>query len=100
MSCGVGHRCGLHLVWLWLAAVTLIRPLAWELPDGTGAALKKKKKKREKKKGNNFTHILCLFSQQLDGHLRPDVRPSRYCTWIWQTMEQVNLPFTELVLFE
>ena len=48
MSCGVGCRRGLdpELLWLWcrLAAVDLIRPLAWELPYAVGLALKKKKK--------------------------------------------------------
>ena len=50
MSCGVdcrvGFRCSLDpmLLWLWhrLAAAVLIRPLAWELPFATGAALKSK----------------------------------------------------------
>ena len=50
MSCGVGHRCGSdpELLWLWcrLAAVAPIQPLAWELPHGTGAALKKKNQMR------------------------------------------------------
>ena len=36
LSCGVGHRGSLDpmLLWLWcrLAATSLIRPLAWELP--------------------------------------------------------------------
>ena len=45
MSCGVGRRRGsdLALLWLWCgpAAVALIRPLVWELPYATGAALKK-----------------------------------------------------------
>ena len=45
MSCGVGHRHGsdLVLLWLWhrLAAVALIRPLAWELPCAVGTALKR-----------------------------------------------------------
>ena len=49
-SCGVDHRRGsdLALLWLWcrLAAVAPIRPVAWELPDATGAALKKAKKKK------------------------------------------------------
>ena len=49
MSCGVAHRRGsdLALLWLWrrLAAVALIRPLAWEPPYVVGAALKSKKKK-------------------------------------------------------
>ena len=36
----------LALLWLWcrLAAVAPIRPLAWELPSATNAALKRKKK--------------------------------------------------------
>ena len=46
MSCGVGCRCGsdLALLWLWLrlAAVALIGPLAWEPPYALGVALKKK----------------------------------------------------------
>ena len=56
MSCGVGHRRGsdLALLWLWhrLAAVALIRPLAWEPPYATGATLKKKKEKKEKTLGS------------------------------------------------
>ena len=48
MSCGVGHRHGsdLVLLWLWcrLAAVALIKPLAWEPIYAMGAALKKEKK--------------------------------------------------------
>ena len=48
MSCGIGRRHGsdLALLWLWHrpAATILIRPLAWELPCATGAALKKIKK--------------------------------------------------------
>ena len=43
----IGHRCGLDpvLLWLWrrAAAVTLIQPLAWELPYAAGVALKRKK---------------------------------------------------------
>ena len=50
MSCGVGRRHGLdpELLWLWLwpAAVALIRPLAWEPPYAADAALKSKKKKK------------------------------------------------------
>ena len=36
------------LLWLWrgLAAIALIRPLAWQIPYVTGVALKRKKKKR------------------------------------------------------
>ena len=47
MSCGVGRRCSSDpaLLWLWCrpAAITLIRPLAWELPYDAGVALKKNK---------------------------------------------------------
>ena len=56
MRCGVGRRHGLNLVLLWLwcrpAAAALIRPLAWEPPYASGAALKKQNKtnKQTKKK--------------------------------------------------
>ena len=47
-SCGVGHRHGLDLAFLWLwprpAAVALIQPLARKLPYAAGVALKKRKK--------------------------------------------------------
>ena len=50
MSCGVGHRCGLDLVLLWLwcrpAAAAPIGPLAWEPPYATGVALKTQKTKK------------------------------------------------------
>ena len=52
MSCGVGHRCGLDpmLLWLWhrLAATALIRPLAWEPPYAMSADPRKDKKKKKK----------------------------------------------------
>ena len=53
MSCGVGRRRGsdLVLMWMWPAAVDLIRPLAWELPYAAGAALKKQRKRAERKEG-------------------------------------------------
>ena len=51
MSCGVGRRRGSdpELLWLWcrLVATTRIRPLAWEPPYATGAALEKAKKKKK-----------------------------------------------------
>ena len=53
MSCGVGCRRGsdLVLLWLWhrLAAIAPIRPLAWEPPYASGAALKRTTKKKKKK---------------------------------------------------
>ena len=49
MSHGVGHRRSSDpaLLWLWCrpAAMAPIRPLAWEPPYATGAALKRPKKK-------------------------------------------------------
>ena len=60
MSCGVGHRCGLDLalLWLWsrLAATAPIRPLAWEPPYATGAALEKTGKKKR-----NYCFIYSMF---------------------------------------
>ena len=51
MSCGVGHGRGsdLALLWRWrrLAAVALIRPLAWEPLYAVDAVLKKTKKKKK-----------------------------------------------------
>ena len=53
MSCGVSHRRGLDpmLLWLWcsMAAVAMIRPLAWELPYASGVALKNKKQNKQTK---------------------------------------------------
>ena len=62
VSCGVGcrHSSDLALLWLWLAAATLIRPLAWVLPYVTGTALKSdppQKKKKRKKKENEKTYF-------------------------------------------
>ena len=52
MSCGVGHRHGPELLWLWcrLAAVRLIRLLAREHPDALDMALERPKKKRKKER--------------------------------------------------
>ena len=45
MSFGVGHRCSLDpvLLWLWRrpAATALIGPLAWDPPYAEGVALKR-----------------------------------------------------------
>ena len=74
MSCGGGHRHGsdLALLWLWcrLAAVALIRPLAWELPYAVGAALKKdREKEKKKKKSIFFLSLLKLRSVSLSAGL-------------------------------
>ena len=51
MSCGVGHRCGLDPVWLWLwwmpTAAAPSQSLAWELPHAWVQPLKAKKKKKK-----------------------------------------------------
>ena len=63
--------CGLNLalLWLWyrLAAVALIRPLAWEAPYTTRAALKSKKTKQKQK------HMLKLLRGH--SHLRFLIHP-------------------------
>ena len=62
MSYVVGHRCGwdLMLLWLWLAAIALIEPLAWESPYATGTTLKRQKTKKKKKKVLNVFILLPL----------------------------------------
>ena len=54
MSCGVGRRCGLDpvLLWLWHRPVTTapIGPLAWEPPYAAGVALEKATRQKDKKK--------------------------------------------------
>ena len=63
MSCGVGHRCGLDpvLLWLWYrpAATAPIGLLVWEPPYASGAALKRQKKKKKKKRQK--TNLLWEF---------------------------------------
>ena len=54
MSCGAGQRLSwdLAMLWLWCRpeAVALTRPLAWEPPYATGAALKRTKRPPPQKK--------------------------------------------------
>ena len=54
MSCGVGRRHGSNpaLLWLWRRPVATapIRPLAWEPPYASGAALEKAKRQKKKKR--------------------------------------------------
>ena len=87
MSRGVGCRCSWDLVLLWLgyklAAVVLIRPLAWDPPYATGVALKKTKRPKKKKfRDKEFcpschSAILCL--KALHGYkvaaAAPDITP-------------------------
>ena len=75
MSCGVDWRCssGPALLWLWHrpAATVLIRPLAWEPPYATGAALEKGKKKKKE----IIDEWQCCFGQSMNS------RVSKHC-WI------------------
>ena len=56
MSCGVGRGHSSDPMWLWRrpAATAPIRPLAWEAPHATGAALKGQKTKKKIKKNKSF----------------------------------------------
>ena len=67
MSCGIGCRCGLDLVLLWLwprpVAVAPSGTLAWELlcaTDGPYNAKKEKEKERKKKWGQEPKSRLLL----------------------------------------
>ena len=70
MSCGVGCRCVLDLMLLWLwcrpAAKAPIQSLAWELPYASGVDVKRKEKKKTNLYFNaNFKRnetIISLFS--------------------------------------
>ena len=66
MSCGIYHRCGSDLTFLWfwrrLAVTALIRPIVWEPPDAKGAALKDKKKEFKAKRLSINKDILLAFS--------------------------------------
>ena len=61
MSCGVGCSRGSDptLLWLWHrpAAISPIRPLAWESPYAAGGALEKKKSKRQNNNNNNNNFV-------------------------------------------
>ena len=92
MSCGVGcrHSLNLALLWLWhkLAAVALIRPLAWDPPWYCRCGPKKKKRKKEekrKKKAKLFLFFLTsLFKKILWPHSQHMEVPCAR-DWIWAT---------------
>ena len=69
VSCGVGlrHVSDPTLLWLWcrLAAVALIRPLAWEFPYATGSALKSKTKKTYKMEPNGYFYNRVVMKKKL-----------------------------------
>jgi len=64
VSCGVGRKRGLdpELLWLWcrLVATAPIRPLAWDPPYATGAALEKAKKDKNEKQKTPFPILLLV----------------------------------------
>ena len=61
VSYGVGRRWGLDpvLLWLWhrLVATALVRPLAWEAPYASGAALEEAKRTTTKNTTENHSSI-------------------------------------------
>ena len=69
MGCGTGckHSLDPTLLWLWcrLATAALIRPLAWEPPYATSAALKSKKQ-QQKTPSENYTYSVAALT--LSGH--------------------------------
>ena len=77
MSCGVGCRCGWApaLLWLWsrLAAVSLIRPLAWDPPYAMGTAQKGEKERRRRKKKRHIVWLGTLAVTQVH-YLRKELR--------------------------
>ena len=68
VSCTVSRLRGSDPVWLWLwlAVVAPIRPLAWEPPYAVGMTLKRqkdqKKRKKEKEKGGGGGVRGCFFT--------------------------------------
>ena len=82
MSYGIGHRRSSDpvLLWLWrrLAAVTPIRPLAWESPYAVGVALKSKKKEKERKVLYNPCNN--VFMQ----HLKFFIKSAKVCVYTYE----------------
>ena len=69
MNCGIGRRCSLDpvLLWLWhsLTATSPIRPLTWESPYAMGAALEKTKDENKQKKPNSISVRMQVQVQSL-----------------------------------
>ena len=85
MSCGVGRRCGLDpvLLWLWCrsAAVAPIRPLAWKLPYATRAALKSKKACHNEVSAPAVSWCWLAGALKWWGPWRPAFEASHACGW-------------------
>ena len=71
MNCGVGCRLSSDptLLWLWsrLVATAPIRPLAWEPPYASGAALEKGKKTKQKRETRVLKVLILEFLLWLNG---------------------------------
>ena len=65
VTCGVDCRHGSDPVWLWLwwrlAAVAMIRPLAWELPYATGVAINSKQPTNQRERGYKLPHCYMIL---------------------------------------
>ena len=76
MSCGVGHRLGSDLMWLWLwcrpVAAAPVQPLAWKHPYATGAALKSNK---QKQKTNSYKEMKVTKMQAKELRLKWEGAP-------------------------
>ena len=64
MSCGVGHRGGSD-PWCRPAATALIRPLAWEPPHATSAALEMAKRQKKKKNQEVVTVVINSWKKKI-----------------------------------
>ena len=69
MSCGIGRRCSLDPMWLWLwcrsAATAPIQPLAWEFPYAMCVALKRQRTKKNKTtKTQMETAFMAMYSYE------------------------------------
>ena len=73
MSCGVGCRhgsdAGLLGLWCRLAAAASIRPLAWEPPYATGAALEKAKRQSINQSVNKKYNKLVNAAKKKDSQI-------------------------------
>ena len=58
----IGSQVAVLWLWCWPATTAPFRPLAWEPPYATGAALKKKRPKKKKQKPVFFIWNLHSFS--------------------------------------
>ena len=88
MSCSIGCRHDLDpmLLWLWLwpAAVAPIRPLAWEPPSASGAALKSKNKQINKKPPTHPQLLYITYSSVNYIYHVVHYIPSTYLPYNWK----------------